>query len=175
MNTEQSQDSTPPAERWRSHGPLDPHPIPVHATDTVNEKGCHGTSVRDLDGRVGVTTPIPTDAERSVLTTCRGVANRFRKDGPLTAEEVAEHHVLPALGTVGHPARPPTPLRARSRGAPPPRGPPPPGPPPPGPPLRGVPPGAPPGDAAGHRAPAGLRRSAAVPAALFDNPAPATS
>ncbi len=49
------------------------------------------------------TTPIPADATRSVLIMCQGVANWFRADGPLTAEEVAERHVLLSLGTVGHP------------------------------------------------------------------------
>ncbi|MGC9442521.1 hypothetical protein [Streptomyces sp. WG5] len=48
------------------------------------------------------TTPIPADAVRSVLVMCQGVANWFRPDGPLTAEEVAERHVLLSLGTVGY-------------------------------------------------------------------------
>ncbi|MFF2327443.1 MULTISPECIES: TetR/AcrR family transcriptional regulator [unclassified Streptomyces] len=208
MNTEPSQDTTPPAEHWRSYGPLDLHPILMHAMEAFNEHGYHGTSVRDIAGRVGVTvpalyyhyenkqallatlletsikdvldrcraaageagddplaricgmvesivlymahrqqlafldteirslepqnraryvalrdylehmlldtveagrargvftTPIPADAVRSVLIMCQGVANWFRADGPLTAEEVAERHVLLCLGTVGHP------------------------------------------------------------------------
>ncbi|AEN13927.1 MULTISPECIES: TetR/AcrR family transcriptional regulator [unclassified Streptomyces] len=208
MSTEPSQDTAPPAEHWRSYGPLDLHPILVHAMEAFNEHGYHGTSVRDIAGRVGVTvpalyyhyenkqallatlletsikdvldrcraaageagddplarlcgmvesivlsmahrrqlafldteirslepqnraryvalrdylehmllnaveagraqgvftTPIPADAVRSVLTMCQGVANWFRADGPLTAEEVAERHVLLCLGTVGHP------------------------------------------------------------------------
>ncbi|MFB7243796.1 TetR family transcriptional regulator [Streptomyces populi] len=208
MNTAPSQDTTPPAEHWRSYGPLDLHPILVHAMEAFNEHGYHGTSVRDIAGRVGVTvpalyyhyenkqallatlletsikdvldrcraaageagddplarfcgmiesivlsmahrrqlafldteirslepqnraryvalrdylehmlldtveagraqdvfaTPIPADAVRSVLVMCQGVANWFREDGPLTAEEVAERHVLLSLGTVGHP------------------------------------------------------------------------
>lgn len=208
MSTEPSQDTTPPAEHWRSYGPLDLHSILVHAMEAFNEQGYHGTSVRDIAGRVGVTvpalyyhyenkqallatlletsikdvldrcraaageagddplarfcgmiesivlymahrqqlafldteirsleppnraryvalrdylehmlldtveagraqgvftTPIPADAVRSVLTMCQGVANWFRADGPLTAEEVAERHVLLSLSTVGHP------------------------------------------------------------------------
>ncbi|WP_328455053.1 TetR/AcrR family transcriptional regulator [Streptomyces sp. NBC_00386] len=208
MNTAPSQDTTPPAEHWRSYGPLGLHPILTHAMEAFNEHGYHGTSVRDIAGRVGVTvpalyyhyenkqallatlletsikdvldrcraaageagddplerfcgmvesivlsmahrrqlafldteirsleptnraryvalrdylehmlldtveagraqgvftTPIPADAVRSVLVMCQGVANWFRDDGPLTAEEVAERHVLLSLGTVGHP------------------------------------------------------------------------
>lgn len=208
MSTEPSQNTTPPAEHWRSYGPLDLHPILRHAMEAFNEHGYHGTSVRGIAGRVGVTvpalyyhyenkqallatlletsikdvldrcraaageagddplarlcgmvesivlymahrqqlafldteirsleppnraryvalrdylehmlldtveagrargvftTPIPADATRSVLVMCQGVANWFRADGPLTAEEVAERHVLLSLGTVGHP------------------------------------------------------------------------
>lgn len=208
MSTEPSQNTTPPAEHWRSYGPLDLHPILAHAMAAFNEHGYHGTSVRDIAGRVGVTvpalyyhyenkqallatlletsikdvldrcraaageagedplarfcgmvesivlymahrqqlafldteirslepqnraryvalrdylehmlldsveagrargvftTPIPADATRSVLIMCQGVANWFRADGPLRAEEVAERHVLLSLGTVGHP------------------------------------------------------------------------
>ncbi|NYV76850.1 TetR/AcrR family transcriptional regulator [Streptomyces sp. UH6] len=208
MSTEPSQDTQPSAEHWRSYGPLGLHPILVHAMEAFNEQGYHGTSVRQIAGRVGVTvpalyyhyenkqallatlletsikdvldrcraaaaeagddplarfcgmvesivlymthrqrlafldteirslepenraryvalrdylqhmlldtveagraqgvftTPIPADAVRSVLTMCQGVANWFRADGPLTAEEVAERHVLLSLGTVGHP------------------------------------------------------------------------
>lgn len=207
MSTETSQDIAPPAEHWRSYRPLDLHPILTHAMEAFNEHGYHGTSVRDIAGRVGVTvpalyyhyankqallatlletsikdvldrcrsaaaeagddplarycrmvesivlsmahrrqlafldteirslepenraryvalrdylehmlldtveagrargvfsTPIPADAVRAVLTMCQGVANWFRSDGPLTAEEVAERHVLLSLGTVGH-------------------------------------------------------------------------
>ncbi|OQR65657.1 TetR family transcriptional regulator [Streptomyces maremycinicus] len=208
MNAAPGQDTTPPAEHWRSYGPLDLHPILTHAMEAFNEQGYHGTSVRDIAGRVGVTvpalyyhyenkqallatlletsirdvldrcraaaeeagddplarfcgmvesivlymahrqqlafldteirslepqnraryvalrdylehmlldtveagraqgvftTPIPVDAVRSVLIMCQGVANWFREDGPLTAEEVAERHVLLSLGTVSHP------------------------------------------------------------------------
>ncbi|MGW0857886.1 TetR/AcrR family transcriptional regulator [Streptomyces sp. NPDC002690] len=208
MNTEPSQDTTPPAEHWRSYGPLELHPILRHAMEAFNEHGYHGTSVRDIAGRVGVTvpalyyhyenkqallatlleasikdvldrcraaageagddplaricgmvesivlymahrqrlafldteirslepqnraryvalrdylehmlldtveagrargvftTPFPADAVRSVLVMCQGVANWFRADGPLAAEEVAERHVLLCLGTLGHP------------------------------------------------------------------------
>ncbi len=208
MSTEPSQDSTAPAQHWRSYGPLALHPILAHAMEAFNEQGYHGTSVRNIAGRVGVTvpalyyhyenkqallatlletsikdvldrcraaaeeagadplarfcgmvesivlymahrrslafldteirslepqnraryvalrdylqhmlldtveagraegvftTPIPADAVRAVLVMCQGVANWFRPDGPLTAEEVAERHVLLSLGTVGHP------------------------------------------------------------------------
>ncbi|WP_327179661.1 TetR/AcrR family transcriptional regulator [Streptomyces sp. NBC_01335] len=236
MNTESSQDTTPPVEHWRSYGPLELPPILRHAMEAFNEHGYHGTSVRDIAGRVGVTvpalyyhyankqallatlleasirdvldrcraaageagddplaricgmvesivlymahrqrlafldteirslepenraryvalrdylehmlldtveagrakgvftTPFPADAVRSVLVMCQGVANWFREDGPLTAEEVAERHVLLCLGTLGHPAAvtgdpaPPflrrTPLRLPSAGGPAPR------------------------------------------------------
>ncbi|MEU8679415.1 TetR/AcrR family transcriptional regulator [Streptomyces sp. NPDC048560] len=208
MSTELSQDTKPAAEHWRSYGPLDLHPILVHTMEAFNEHGYHGTSVRDIARRVGVTvpalyyhyenkqallatlletsikdvldrcraaageagddplarfcgmvesivlymahrqqlafldteirslepqnraryvalrdylqhmlldtveagrargvftTPIPADAVRSVLIMCQGVANWFRADGPLTAEEVAARHVLLSLGAVGHP------------------------------------------------------------------------
>ncbi|MFG2512436.1 TetR/AcrR family transcriptional regulator [Streptomyces sp. NPDC048584] len=208
MNAVPSQDSTPAAEHWRAYGPLDLHPILMRAMEAFNEQGYHGTSVRDIAGRVGVTvpalyyhyankqallatlletsikdvldrcraaareagddplarfcgmvesivlymthrrqlafldseirslepenraryvalrdylehmlldtveagraegvftTPIPADAVRSVLVMCQGVANWFRDEGPLTAEEVAGRHVLLSLGTVGHP------------------------------------------------------------------------
>lgn len=195
------------APHWRTYGPLDLHPILVHAMEAFDEHGYHGTSVRDIAGRVGVTvpalyyhyankqallatlletsvkdvldrcraaaaeagddpldrfcamvesivlymahrkglafldteirslepgnraryvalrdylehmlldtvragidrgvftTPIPADAVRAVLIMCQGVANWYRADGPLTAEEVARRHVLLCLGTVGH-------------------------------------------------------------------------
>ncbi|MFF7333546.1 TetR/AcrR family transcriptional regulator [Streptomyces sp. NPDC090306] len=47
------------------------------------------------------TTPIPADAVRAILIMCQGVANWYRADGPLSAEEVARRHVLLGLGTVG--------------------------------------------------------------------------
>lgn len=208
MNAVPSQDSAPAAEHWRAYGPLALHPILMRAMEAFNEQGYHGTSVRDIAGRVGVTvpalyyhyenkqallatlletsikdvldrcraaareagddplarfcgmvesivlymahrrqlafldteirslepenraryvalrdylehmlldtvetgraegvftTPIPADAVRSVLVMCQGVANWFRDEGPLTAEEVAARHVLLSLGTVGHP------------------------------------------------------------------------
>ncbi|WP_324784394.1 TetR/AcrR family transcriptional regulator [Streptomyces sp. H51] len=207
MSTESSQETTA-ASHWRAYGPLDLHPILTHAMEAFNEHGYHGTSVRDIAGRVGVTvpalyyhyenkqallatlletsmkdvldrcraaaaeagddplprfcamvesivlymahrkglafldteirslepgnraryvalrdylehmlldtveagiargvftTPIPADAVRAVLIMCQGVANWYRADGPLTAEEVAQRHVLLSLGTVGHP------------------------------------------------------------------------
>ncbi|GGY98602.1 TetR/AcrR family transcriptional regulator [Streptomyces poonensis] len=196
------------APHWRTYGPLGLHPILVHAMEAFNEQGYHGTSVRDIAGRVGVTvpalyyhyenkqallatlletsmkdvldrcraaaaeagddplsrfcamvesivlymahrkglafldteirslepgnraryvalrdylehmlldtveagiarglftTPIPADAVRAVLIMCQGVANWYRADGPLSAEEIARRHVLLSLGTVGHP------------------------------------------------------------------------
>ncbi|WLQ37608.1 TetR/AcrR family transcriptional regulator [Streptomyces castrisilvae] len=211
MSTETSQDIAAPAEHWRSYRPLALHPILLRAMEAFNEHGYHGTSVRDIAGRVGVTvpalyyhyankqallatlletsikdvldrcraaaaeagddplarfcgmvesivlsmahrrqlafldteirslepenraryvalrdylehmlldtveagrargvfaTPIPADAVRAVLIMCQGVANWFREDGPLTAEQVAERHVLLSLGTVGHPPAP---------------------------------------------------------------------
>ncbi|MFI1440441.1 TetR/AcrR family transcriptional regulator [Streptomyces fructofermentans] len=208
MSTEPSQSTAAHPQHWRSYGPLTLHPILRHAMEAFNEHGYHGTSVRDIAGRVGVTvpalyyhydnkqallatlletsmkdvldrcreaaaeagddplprfcgmvesivlymanrkglafldteirslepanraryvalrdylehmlldtvragiaqgaftTPIPADAVRAVLIMCQGVANWYREDGPLTAEEVAERHVLLSLGTVGHP------------------------------------------------------------------------
>ncbi|MCM1950303.1 TetR/AcrR family transcriptional regulator [Streptomyces sp. G2] len=202
------QGETPPAEHWRTYHPLDLHAILMRAMEAFNEQGYHGTSVRDIAQRVGVTvpalyyhyankqallatlletsikdvldrcraaageagddplarfcgmvesivlymthrrqlafldteirslepenraryvalrdylehmlldtveagraqgvftTPIPADAVRAVLVMCQGVANWFREDGPLSAEEVAERHVLLGLCTVGHP------------------------------------------------------------------------
>ncbi len=218
-----SQEADAPARHWRAYGPLGLHPILAHAMEAFNEHGYHGTSVRNIAGRVGVTvpalyyhyenkqallatlletsikdvldrcraaaaeagpapldrfcgmvesivlsmahrrslafldteirslepanraryvalrdylqhmlldtveagraegvftTPIPADAVRAVLIMCQGVANWFRPDGPLSAEEVAERHVLLSLGTVGYaghsPAlRGPVPRRAR--------------------------------------------------------------
>ncbi|MGW0605164.1 TetR/AcrR family transcriptional regulator [Streptomyces sp. NPDC002644] len=57
MSTEPSQVPTPPAQHWRSYGPLALHPILVHAMEAFNEQGYHGTSVRDIASRVGVTVP----------------------------------------------------------------------------------------------------------------------
>ncbi|NBM14720.1 TetR/AcrR family transcriptional regulator [Streptomyces sp. GC420] len=207
MSTEPSQ-VAPPPQHWRTYGPLELHPILLHAMEAFNEHGYHGTSVRDIAGRVGVTvpalyyhyenkqallatlletsmkdvldrcraaaaeagddplprfcvmvesivlymanrkglafldteirslepqnraryvalrdylehmlldtvkagiaqgsftTPIPVDAVRAVLIMCQGVANWYRAEGTLSAEEVAERHVLLSLGTVGHP------------------------------------------------------------------------
>jgi AcrR family transcriptional regulator len=45
------------AAHWRDYGPLDLHPILRHAMEAFNEHGYHGTSVRDIAGRVGVTVP----------------------------------------------------------------------------------------------------------------------
>ncbi|MFD5624845.1 TetR/AcrR family transcriptional regulator [Streptomyces sp. NPDC127072] len=207
MSTQPPQE-TASAGNWRVYGPLDLHPILMHTVEAFNEHGYHGTSVRDIAARVGVTvpalyyhyenkqallatlletsmkdvldrcraaaaeagddplprycamvesivlymthrkglafldteirsldpgnraryvalrdylehmlldtvksgiaqgvftTPLPADAVRAVLIMCQGVANWFRADGPLTAEEVARRHVLLGLGTVGHP------------------------------------------------------------------------
>jgi AcrR family transcriptional regulator len=44
-------------ERWRDYAPLDLHPILMRAMEAFNEHGYHGTSVRDIAGRVGVTVP----------------------------------------------------------------------------------------------------------------------
>ncbi|MEU2601632.1 TetR/AcrR family transcriptional regulator [Streptomyces hirsutus] len=204
----QSRQETVDAPHWSAYGPLDLHPILVHTMEAFNEHGYHGTSVRDIAGRVGVTvpalyyhyenkqallatlletsmkdvldrcraaaaeagdeplprfcamvesivlymanrkglafldteirslepdnraryvalrdylehmlldtveagiargvftTPIPADAVRAVLIMCQGVANWYRADGPLSATEIAERHVLLSLGTVGHP------------------------------------------------------------------------
>ncbi|MFD7708535.1 TetR/AcrR family transcriptional regulator [Streptomyces sp. NPDC059786] len=208
MSTQPSPEVTAPPH-WRAYGPLDLHPILLHAMEAFNEHGYHGTSVRDIAARVGVTvpalyyhyenkqallatlletsmkdvldrcraaaaeagddprarfcamieaivlymahrkglafldteirslepanraryvalrdylehmlldtvragtargvftTPIPADAVRAVLIMCQGVANWYRTQGPLTAEEIARRHVLLSLGTVGHPS-----------------------------------------------------------------------
>ncbi|MFI9833590.1 TetR/AcrR family transcriptional regulator [Streptomyces sp. NPDC051913] len=206
MSTEAKQEPHA-GQHWRHYDPLSLHPILLHAMEAFNEHGYHGTSVRDIAGRVGVTvpalyyhyenkqallatlletsmtdvldrcraaaaeagdapvprfcamvesivlymahrkglafldteirsldagnraryvalrdylehmlldtvksgaaqgvftTPIPADAVRGVLIMCQGVANWYRAEGPLTAEEIARRHVLLALGTVGH-------------------------------------------------------------------------
>ncbi|WP_320774596.1 TetR/AcrR family transcriptional regulator [Streptomyces sp. CRN 30] len=220
MSARSAQEITTDTPHWRVYGPLGLHPILVHAMEAFDEHGYHGTSVRDIAGRVGVTvpalyyhyenkqallatlletsikdvldrcraaaaeagddplprfcamvesivlymahrqglafldteirslepdnraryvalrdylehmlldtveagiargvftTPIPADAVRAVLIMCQGVANWYRPEGPLTAEEVARRHVLLALGTVGRPGG--TPVSGRSPGA----------------------------------------------------------
>ncbi|MFJ3670432.1 TetR/AcrR family transcriptional regulator [Streptomyces sp. NPDC090106] len=203
----QAKQGTDAVQHWRAYEPLDLHPILMHTMEAFNEHGYHGTSVRDIAGRVGVTvpalyyhyenkqallatllqmsmtdvldrcraaaaeagedplprfcvmvesitlymahrkglafldteirsldagnraryvalrdylehmlldtvksgvaqgvftTPIPAEAVRAVLTMCQGVANWYRADGPLAAEEIARRYVLLALGTVQH-------------------------------------------------------------------------
>jgi AcrR family transcriptional regulator len=44
-------------EHWRTYAPLDLHPILMCAMQAFNEHGYHGTSVRDIARRVGVTVP----------------------------------------------------------------------------------------------------------------------
>ncbi|MCP3767894.1 MULTISPECIES: TetR/AcrR family transcriptional regulator [unclassified Streptomyces] len=53
----QSRQETADAPHWSTYGPLDLHPILVHTMEAFNEHGYHGTSVRDIAGRVGVTVP----------------------------------------------------------------------------------------------------------------------
>jgi AcrR family transcriptional regulator len=206
-STQPDEGTTAAARHWRVYGPLGLHPILLHAMEAFDEHGYHGTSVRDIAGRVGVTvpalyyhyenkqallatlletsikdvldrcraaaeeagddpaarframvesivlymahrqglafldteirslepgnraryvalrdylehmlldtveagaaqgvftTPFPADAVRAVLVMCQGVANWYRPEGPLTAEEVARRHVLLGLGTVGY-------------------------------------------------------------------------
>ncbi len=43
---------------WRDFPPLALHPILRHAMEAFNEHGYHGTSVRDIAARVGVTVPM---------------------------------------------------------------------------------------------------------------------
>ena len=43
--------------RWWDYGPLDLPPILTHALDAFYEQGFHGTPVRDIARRVGVTVP----------------------------------------------------------------------------------------------------------------------
>jgi Transcriptional regulator len=57
LSTEPSQATAAPEQRWRSYGPLALHPILLHAMEAFNEHGYHGTSVREIAGRVGVTVP----------------------------------------------------------------------------------------------------------------------
>ncbi|ONH34487.1 TetR/AcrR family transcriptional regulator [Protofrankia sp. BMG5.30] len=45
------------AKRWREYPPLNLHPVLRHAMEAFNEHGYHGTSVRDIARRVGVTVP----------------------------------------------------------------------------------------------------------------------
>lgn len=49
--------TTAAAAHWRVYGPLDLHPILRHAMEAFNEQGYHGTSVRGIAARVGVTVP----------------------------------------------------------------------------------------------------------------------
>ncbi|WP_217567217.1 TetR/AcrR family transcriptional regulator [Streptomyces sp. GbtcB7] len=56
MNTPPDQNSGS-AQQWREYEALDLHPILMHAMRAFNEHGYHGTSVRDLARRVGVTVP----------------------------------------------------------------------------------------------------------------------
>jgi AcrR family transcriptional regulator len=42
---------------WRTYVPLDLHPVLRHAMAAFNEHGYHGTTVRDIARRVGVTVP----------------------------------------------------------------------------------------------------------------------
>ncbi|GGV51677.1 TetR/AcrR family transcriptional regulator [Streptomyces griseoflavus] len=56
MSAQSRQETTAPPH-WSTYGPLDLHPILVHAMEAFNEHGYHGTSVRDIAGRVGVTVP----------------------------------------------------------------------------------------------------------------------
>ncbi|GAA5210907.1 TetR/AcrR family transcriptional regulator [Streptomyces thinghirensis] len=59
-------------------------------------------AVRD-GAEVGVfTTPVPVDASRAVLAMCQAVAQWYRPDGPLGAQEIAERYVTIALAAVGH-------------------------------------------------------------------------
>jgi AcrR family transcriptional regulator len=46
-----------PLSAWRGYGPLDLHPVLLHAMAAFNEHGYHGTTVRDIARRVGVTVP----------------------------------------------------------------------------------------------------------------------
>ncbi|GAA4994844.1 TetR/AcrR family transcriptional regulator [Yinghuangia aomiensis] len=45
------------AADWRAYQPLDLHPVLLHAMAAFNEHGYHGTTVRDIAKRVGVTVP----------------------------------------------------------------------------------------------------------------------
>ena len=47
----------PESANWRIFGPLELDPILTHALEAFSENGFHGTTVRDLAGRVGVTVP----------------------------------------------------------------------------------------------------------------------
>jgi AcrR family transcriptional regulator len=56
LNTAPDQE-TGSARHWRSYAPLVLHPVLLHAMEAFNEHGYHGTSVRDIARRVGVTVP----------------------------------------------------------------------------------------------------------------------
>lgn len=60
------------------------------------------TSVREAVERGEFTTPHPVDAARAVLTMAQAVANWFRREGPLTPQQIAERYVAIALSCVGH-------------------------------------------------------------------------
>ncbi|MGP2441244.1 TetR/AcrR family transcriptional regulator [Streptomyces sp. JW3] len=57
MISDARETTAPAAPHWRTYGPLGLHPILVHAMEAFGEHGYHGTSVRDIAGRVGVTVP----------------------------------------------------------------------------------------------------------------------
>ncbi|MZD07535.1 TetR family transcriptional regulator [Streptomyces sp. SID5785] len=56
MSTQPRQDAAV-ARHWRTYGPLGLHPILLRAMEAFNEHGYHGTSMRDIASRVGVTVP----------------------------------------------------------------------------------------------------------------------
>jgi AcrR family transcriptional regulator len=56
VNTAPDQDAGS-HRQWREYAPLDLHPILMHSMQAFNEHGYHGTTVRDLARRVGVTVP----------------------------------------------------------------------------------------------------------------------
>jgi len=56
LNTVPEQE-TGSARQWRTYPPLTLHPVLLHAMEAFDEQGYHGTSVRDIARRVGVTVP----------------------------------------------------------------------------------------------------------------------
>ena len=77
MTIAQSQDAT--FASWRDFEADDPGPILSHALDAFSENGFHGTTVRDLARRVGVTVPslyYHHENKEAVLVTLLDVAVR---------------------------------------------------------------------------------------------------
>jgi hypothetical protein len=64
------------------------------------------TSVREAVEMGEFTAPYPVDAARAVLTMSQAVANWYRREGPLTPQQIADRYVVIALACVGYRSAP---------------------------------------------------------------------